>query len=73
MSSNTSLTNGTLDVRLKDYADEYEQMAVVAVDYAGNKSKTVQVKNPYEPVDPNRLNWHYRISKKSKVFALKVW
>jgi hypothetical protein len=27
----------------------------------------------YEPVDPNQLNWHYRISKKSKAFALKVW
>ena len=50
----TNLTNGTLDVRLKDYADEYEQMSVVAVDYAGNKSKTVQVKNPYygEDDDP---------------------
>jgi len=43
----TNLTNGTLDVRLKEYADEYEQMTVVAVDYAGNRSKTVQVKNPY--------------------------
>jgi len=43
----TNLTNGTLDVRLKDYADEYEQMTVVAVDYAGNKSRTVQVKNPF--------------------------
>lgn len=43
----TGLTNGTLDVRLKEYADEYEQMSVVAVDYAGNRSKTVQVKNPY--------------------------
>ena len=43
----TGLTNGTLDVRLKDYADEYEQMTIVAVDYAGNRSKTVQVKNPY--------------------------
>lgn len=43
----TGLVNGTLNVRLKDYADEYEQMSVVAVDYAGNQSKTVQVKNPY--------------------------
>ena len=34
-------------MRLKDYADEYEQMTIVAVDYAGNRSKTVQVKNPY--------------------------
>jgi hypothetical protein len=43
----TGLVNGTLDIRLKDYADEYEQMSIVAVDYAGNKSKTVQIKNPY--------------------------
>ena len=43
----SNFTNGTLDVRLKEYADEYEQMTVVAVDYAGNRSKTVQVKNPY--------------------------
>jgi hypothetical protein len=53
----TGLTNGTLDVRLRDYADEYQQMTVVAVDYAGNKSKTVQVKNPFygeddEPTTP---------------------
>lgn len=43
----TGIVNGTLDVDLKSYADEYEQMSVVAMDYAGNKSKTVQVKNPY--------------------------
>jgi len=42
------LTNGTLDIRVKDYVDEDEQdIYVQAVDYAGNKSKTVQVKNPY--------------------------
>ena len=43
----TGLVNGTLDVNLKRYADEYEQMSVVAVDHAGNKSRTVQTKNPY--------------------------
>lgn len=44
----SDLTNGTADVRIKDYADStYEQVAVYAVDHAGNKSQTVQVKNPY--------------------------
>ena len=47
----TGMVNGTLDINLKSYADEYEQMSVVAVDYAGNKSKTVQVKNPYYGAD----------------------
>ncbi len=43
----SDLTNGTADVRIKDYADStYEQIAVYAVDRAGNKSKTIQVKNP---------------------------
>lgn len=42
------LTNGTLDIRVKDYVDEDEQeIYVQAVDCAGNKSKTAQVKNPY--------------------------
>lgn len=40
------LTNGTLDVRLRDLEDDYDQFSIQAVDYAGNKSKTVQVKNP---------------------------
>ena len=40
------LTNGTLDVRLRDLGDDYSQLSIQAVDYAGNKSKTVQVKNP---------------------------
>lgn len=40
------LTNGTLDVRLRDLDDDYKQLSVQAVDYAGNKSKTVQLNNP---------------------------
>ena len=47
------LTNGTLDVRLRDLDDEYKQISVQSVDYAGNKSKTVQLNNPNyeEPED----------------------
>lgn len=42
------LTNGTLDIRLKDYTETDEQdVFVYAVDFAGNRSKTVSVKNPY--------------------------
>lgn len=40
------LTNGTLDVRLRDLGDDYKQISVQAVDNAGNKSKTVQLNNP---------------------------
>ncbi|RGK66713.1 DUF4366 domain-containing protein [Enterocloster bolteae] len=47
------LTNGTLDVRLRDLDDDYKQISVQAVDNAGNKSKTVQLSNPnYE--DPKK-------------------
>jgi len=38
-----------------------------------NEFKDAMLQAGYEPVDPNELNWHYRISKKSKAFALKVW
>ena len=38
-----------------------------------NEFKDAMLQAGYEPVDPNKLNWHYRISKKSKAFALKVW
>ncbi len=42
------LTNGTLDIRVKEYVDADEgEIFVYAVDYAGNRSKTVTVKNPY--------------------------
>lgn len=40
------LTNGTLDVRLRDLDDRYKQISIQAVDYAGNRSKTVQLANP---------------------------
>ncbi len=43
----SDLTNGTLDVRLEDYADHYQQITVQATDNAGNKSSTAQLKNPY--------------------------
>ncbi len=45
------LTNDTLDVRARDVAEDDEQeIFVYAVDYAGNRSKTVSVKNPdYKP------------------------
>lgn len=43
----SNLTNGTLDIRLKDYADNYEKITVQAVDNAGNKSSMTQLNNPY--------------------------
>lgn len=42
----TDLTNGSLDVPLRDLGDDYDQFSIQAVDEAGNKSKTAQVKNP---------------------------
>ena len=52
----TDLTNGTLDVRLRDLDCEFEQISVQAVDNAGNKSKTVQVKNPDYEKDKDKDN-----------------
>ena len=43
----SKLTNGTLDIRLKDYADNYEKITIQAVDNAGNKSRMTQLSNPY--------------------------
>ena len=43
----SKLTNGTLDIRLKDYADDYEKITIQAVDHAGNKSRMTQLNNPY--------------------------
>jgi hypothetical protein len=41
------LTNDTLDVRLRDIAaDDEQEIFVYAVDYAGNRSRTVSIKNP---------------------------
>ena len=42
----SDLTNGSLDLPLRDLGDDYDQFSIQAVDEAGNKSKTVQVKNP---------------------------
>ncbi|MDE6454800.1 MAG: DUF4366 domain-containing protein [Dysosmobacter sp.] len=41
----TGLTDGTLDIPLKDLGTS-EQISVQAADKAGNRSQTVQVKNP---------------------------
>lgn len=41
------LVNGAVDVKLKDYAGTGEQVSIYAVDFAGNKSATVEIKNPY--------------------------
>lgn len=50
----TDLTNGTLDIPLRDLPDDYEQLSVQAVDAAGNKSKIVQVKNPNYQAEDNK-------------------
>lgn len=39
--------DNAVDVALKDYAGTGEQCGIYAVDFAGNKSAVVQVKNPY--------------------------
>ena len=43
--------NGFLDIRIRDYVDrDEEEIFVYAVDFAGNRSRTVTVKNPnYTP------------------------
>lgn len=33
-----------------------------------NEFKHAMILCGFDPVDPNELNWHYRISKRSKVF-----
>lgn len=42
-----SLADGSADVLLKDYAGTGRQVSVYAVDYAGNRSDTVKLENPY--------------------------
>lgn len=39
--------DGAFDVPLKDYAGSGEYITVYAVDFAGNKSNEVKIKNPY--------------------------
>ena len=41
------LVDGAGDVTLKDYAGTGKQISVYAVDYAGNRSETVKIDNPY--------------------------
>ena len=43
----TSLTNGRLELALKQYADAYEQLLVQAVDRVGNTSKAIALANPF--------------------------
>lgn len=40
------LVNGALEVTFSDYHDDSEFANIYAVDYAGNKSNTIQVRNP---------------------------
>ena len=42
-----SLADGSADVLLKDYAGTGKQVSIYAVDYAGNRSDTVKLENPY--------------------------
>ena len=46
--------DGALDVILRDYAGTGETVTVYAIDFAGNKSQAVQIKNPYyvKPASP---------------------
>lgn len=41
------LTNGRLELSLKQYADAYEQLLVQAVDQVGNTSKAIALANPF--------------------------
>ena len=43
----TRLSGGTLDARIRDYADGLEYISIYAVDNADNRSEIVKVKNPY--------------------------
>ena len=47
----TTLTNGTLSVRIADVLSKYERLAVRAFDYAGNFSEPVTLDNPYYTPD----------------------
>lgn len=47
----TTLTDGTLSVRIADVLNKYERLAVRAFDYAGNFSEPVTLDNPYYTPD----------------------
>ena len=42
-----ALSDGAADVLLKDYAGTGKTISVYAVDYAGNRSETIKLDNPY--------------------------
>lgn len=43
----SGFTNGTIDIRLRDVVDStFSQIEILAVDFAGNKSKMLTLKNP---------------------------
>ena len=42
-----ALSDGAADVLLKDYAGTGKTVSVYAVDYAGNRSETIKLDNPY--------------------------
>ena len=43
----SSLVDGKASVEFKDYAEGRESVGIYAVDYAGNRSDTVTVENPF--------------------------
>ena len=45
----------------------------IGIYLTNNEFKDAMLQAGYEPVAPDDLNWYYRISKKSKAFALKCW
>ena len=47
------LTNGTLNIRLKQFDASYEYFSIRVMDNAGNMSDTYKVKNPYYDDDPS--------------------
>lgn len=55
----TSLTNGRLELSLKQYADAYEQLLVQAVDQVGNTSKAIALANPFFPQHPRYYSRQY--------------
>lgn len=51
----TTLTDGTLNVRLQQYDTGYEYFTLQALDYAGNMSQIYRMSNPYY-TDPQRAD-----------------
>ena len=54
----TELTDGKLDILLKEYADAYEQLLVQAVDKVGNVSKAIALANPFFHNSPTTAPTH---------------